>query len=115
MYKRQVYKDGLSATVTVGYNGPHSPYLKVNGKTDASVGIQDMAHQILLGLVPVSLHENPQRVALIGLGSGVTTAVLVATDSVKNVQCSELEPAIAEVQNYFAPYTEHVLRDPNWR
>ena len=107
-----LYKDGLSATVTVGYNGAHSPYLKVNGKTDASVGLQDMAHQVLLGLLPVSLHKNPQTVALIGLGSGVTIAALVATDSVKDVQCSELEPAIVEVQKYFAPYTEHVLDNP---
>jgi spermidine synthase len=106
------YKDGLSATVTVGYNGPHAPYLKVNGKTDASVGLQDMHHQVLLGLLPVSLHKNPEKVALIGLGSGVTTATLVATDSVKNIQCSELEPSIVEVQKYFAPYTEHVLGDP---
>lgn len=103
------YKDGLSATVTVGYNGPHSPYLKVNGKTDASVGLADMAHQVLLGLLPVSLHANPETVALIGLGSGVTTATLVATDSVKEVQCSELEPAIVEVQPYFAPFTEKVF------
>jgi spermidine synthase len=112
LFEPAYYKDGLSATVTVGYNGPHAPYLKVNGKTDASVGIQDMAHQVLLGLLPVSLHPNPEKVALVGLGSGVTTATLVATDSVKDVQCSELEPAIVEVQEYFAPFTEHVLDNP---
>jgi spermidine synthase len=112
LFEPAYYKDGLSATVTVGYNGPHAPYLKVNGKTDASVGLQDMAHQVLLGLLPVSLHPNPEKVALVGLGSGVTTAALVATKSVKEVQCSELEPAIVEVQEYFAPFTEHVLDNP---
>lgn len=112
LFQPAYYKDGLSATVTVGYNGAHSPYLKVNGKTDASVGLQDMHHQVLLGLLPVSLHRNPKDVALIGLGSGVTTATLVATESVENVQCSELEPSIVEVQEYFAPYTEHVLDSP---
>ena len=112
LFEPAYYKDGLSATVTVGYNGAHAPYLKVNGKTDASVGIQDMAHQVLLGLLPVSLHPDPQKVALVGLGSGVTTATLVATDSVTDVQCSELEPAIVDVQEYFAPFTEHVLDSP---
>ena len=112
LFEPAYYKDGLSATVTVGYNGPQAPYLKVNGKTDASVGIQDMAHQVLLGLLPVSLHPDPKKVALVGLGSGVTTATLVATDSVQEVQCSELEPAIVEVQEYFAPFTEHVLDNP---
>ncbi|MFA5504266.1 MAG: fused MFS/spermidine synthase [Vulcanimicrobiota bacterium] len=113
IFRPAYYKDGLSATVTVGYNGPHAPYLKVNGKTDASLGIQDMVHQVLLGLLPVSLHPQPEKVALIGLGSGVTSAALVATDSVKEVQCSELEPAVVEVQKeYFAPFTEHVLDNP---
>lgn len=112
LFEPAYYKDGLSATVTVGYNGPQAPYLKVNGKTDASVSIQDMAHQVLLGLLPVSLHPNPKTIALVGLGSGVTTATLVATESVQEVQCSELEPAIVEVQEYFAPFTEHVLDNP---
>lgn len=112
LFKPAFYKDGLSATVTVGYNGPHSPYLKVNGKTDASLGAQDMAHQVLLGLLPVALHPNPKNVAVVGLGSGVSTAVLAAADSVEKIHCSELEPAIVEVQNYFAPYNEHVLDNP---
>ena len=67
---------------------------------------------MLLGLLPVSLHPDPKTIALVGLGSGVTTATLVATDSVQEVQCSELEPAIVEVQEYFAPYTQHVLDNP---
>ncbi len=112
LFRPAYYKDGVSATVTVGFNGPHSPYLKVNGKTDASLGIQDMAHQILTGLLPAALHPGPKRVALVGLGSGVTAATLVALDSVEVVRCAELEPAIVEVQSYFNPYTNNVVEDP---
>ena len=112
LFRPAFYQDGVSATVTVGYNGAHSPYLKVNGKTDASLGLQDMAHQILTGLLPAALHPAPKQVALIGLGSGVTAATLVALDSVETVRCAELEPAIVDVQSYFAPYTEHIVEHP---
>lgn len=112
LFRPAFYKDGVSATVTVGFNGAHSPYLKVNGKTDASVALQDMAHQILTGLLPAALHPQPKRIALVGLGSGVTAAALVALDSVERVHCAELEPAIVEVQKYFGPYTEHVVKHP---
>ncbi len=113
LFRPAYYKDGVSATVTVGYNGPHSPYLKVNGKVDASLGVQDMAHQVLTGLLPAALHENPRKVALVGLGSGVTAAALVALESIEMVRCAELEPAIVEVQErYFAPYTENILDHP---
>lgn len=113
LFRPAYYRDGVSATVTVGYNGSHAPYLKVNGKTDASLGIQDMAHQILTGLLPAALHPAPKKVALIGLGSGVTAASLVALDSVEKVRCAELEPAIVEVvEKFFNPYTEHILSNP---
>lgn len=113
LFRPAYYRDGVSATVSVGYNGPHEPYLKVNGKTDASLGVQDMAHQILTGLLPAALHAEPKSIALIGLGSGVTAASLVALDSVETVRCAELEPAIVEVvERYFNTYTENILANP---
>jgi spermidine synthase len=111
LFRPAYYKDGVSATVTVGYNGPYSPYLKVNGKTDASIALADMDHQVLTGLLPASLHPDPKTVAIVGLGSGVTASTVVALDSVQKVFCAELEPAIVEVQSYFAPYTERVAEN----
>lgn len=112
LFRPAYYKDGVSATVTVGYNGPHSPYLKVNGKTDASIALADMDHQVLTGLLPAALHPAPKKIAIVGLGSGVTASSVVALDSVEKVFCAELEPAIVEVQSYFAPYTERVAENP---
>lgn len=111
LFQPAYYKDGVSATVTVGFNGPHAPYLKVNGKTDASLGQGDMAHQILLGLLPVTLHHQPKKVALVGLGSGVTAACLAAAKDVEKIRCAELEPAVVEVQKYFAPYVNKVAEN----
>lgn len=113
LFRPTYYKDGVSATVTVGYNGPHCPYVKVNGKTDASLGIHDMAHQVLLGLLPAALHPTgPKQVAVIGLGAGVTAAAAASLDSVETVSCAELEPAVVEIQRYFGPYNRHLLQNP---
>ncbi len=112
LFQPAYYKDGVSATVTVGFNGPHAPYLKVNGKTDASLGQEDMAHQVLLGLLPLTLHHQPKKVALVGLGSGVTAACLAAAQDVEKIRCAELEPAVVEVQKFFAPYVERVAENP---
>lgn len=113
LFRPTYYRDGVSATVTVGYNGPHCPYVKVNGKTDASLGIHDMAHQVLLGLLPAALHATgPEDVAVIGLGAGVTAAAAASLDSVQTVSCAELEPAVVEIQRYFKPYNRNLLENP---
>jgi hypothetical protein len=44
----------------------------------------------LLGVLPVLLHENPQRAAVIGLGSGDTLYALLARDSIREVWCAEI-------------------------
>ena len=112
VFKPAFYKDGVSATITVGYNGPHTPYLKVNGKTDASISEGDMGHQVLTGLLSAALHPDPKKVAVVGLGSGVSLAGLVALDGIEKVYCAELSGAIVDVQSYFGPYVEHVANSP---
>ena len=52
--------------------------LAIDGKVDAS-NAGDMLTQRLLGLLPVLLHPNPQRVCIIGLGSGVTLGSALRT------------------------------------
>jgi hypothetical protein len=44
----------------------------------------------LLGVLPVLLHENPERVAVIGLGSGDTLYGLLAREKTREVWCAEI-------------------------
>jgi tetratricopeptide (TPR) repeat protein len=106
------YRDGVTSTVTVGLNSGLHPYIAVNGKTDASLTPADRRTQLLLGLVPASLHPNPQQVAVIGFGSGQTPVGLLSVPEVKEVRCAELEPAVLVAKKFFAPFSEGALEDP---
>jgi spermidine synthase len=106
------YADGVSCTVSVGYNQVWQPYLKVNGKTDASVSPTDMISMYLVGYLPGIYHGNPETVAVVGFGAGFTVDAVTDLPSVKRVDCAEIEPSIIEVGGYFAPFNGDVLNDP---
>jgi spermidine synthase len=118
------YRDGLSSTVTVheaisSVQDPLLDYptwknlisLRVNGKADASNFNADMQTQILLGFLPTMLHPSPRRIAVIGLGSGITLDAVRQAPEVKVVDCAELEPAVVEAADYFSRENHNVLSD----
>ncbi|MCI0409797.1 MAG: fused MFS/spermidine synthase, partial [Acidobacteria bacterium] len=65
------HKEGKTNTVTVVREWT-DVWLRVDGKTDASTSSTDMLTQSLLGQLPFFFARNPQSVAVIGYGSGVT-------------------------------------------
>ena len=76
------YREGSTGTVAVRkLTGTIS--LAIDGKVDAS-NAGDMLTQRMLAHVPLLLHPNPQRVAILGLGSGVTLgSALTPSDSAR--------------------------------
>ena len=85
-------------------------HLKVNGKTDAGTG-GDMTTQLLLGYIPLALHPSPDRVAVIGLGSGATVSA-TATFDAKEIDVFEINPEVVTASAYFAQATREPLKDP---
>ncbi|MBT9587933.1 fused MFS/spermidine synthase [bacterium] len=106
------YKDGLSCTVALTINGPGDISLRVNGKPDASLTIADRLTQTSLGLIPLLYQPRPERVAVIGLGGGVTVTALAGSPRVAQVDCAELEPAVIECQRFWAPFNQRILENP---
>ncbi|MCH8016021.1 MAG: tetratricopeptide repeat protein [Acidobacteria bacterium] len=104
------YRDGLASTVAV-LEGPAHRYLIVNGKTDGSNEPFDMSTQTMLAYTPLMLHESPQEVLVIGLGTGVT-ASSVLDFPVKAVTQVEIEAAVLEAAHYFEAENRSVLKDP---
>jgi len=103
------YRDGAAATVSVKrLTGALS--LSVDGKVDASTA-GDMLTQKTLAHLPLLLHASPDRVCIIGLGSGVTlaSALLHAASSVDVV---EISPEVVEASRLFADENRHALEDP---
>ena len=74
----------------------------------------------LLGALPVLLHPNPERVALIGLGSGDTLHAMLARAETREAWSAEIVSALPQVLREAAQRPEtavvaHVLEDPSAR
>jgi spermidine synthase len=103
------YREGRSSTVAVVERGS-TRTLRVNGKTDASDGI-DMQTQILLAHLPMLVHPDPRRVMVLGLGAGVT-AGSAATHAIERLDVVELEPAVVEASRFFTAVSHDPLANP---
>jgi len=107
------YREGINATVAVERVDGLTA-LRVDGKVDATNGA-DMATQLMLGHLPVVLHPRPERVLVVGLGSGVTAGAMAQHADVRAIDVVELEPAVVEASRFFAAENRGVLRDPRVR
>ncbi|MFH0863535.1 MAG: fused MFS/spermidine synthase [Candidatus Gottesmanbacteria bacterium] len=104
------YKEGLSATITVGV-ARNNTYLRIDGKTDAS-SINDLETMLLSGHLPMLLHPNPQEVLVIGLGSGITLGAVEQYEPAR-VDLVEIEPAVIEAARYFKESNHNALNYKN--
>ncbi len=85
-------------------------FLFINGKPDAGTSL-DATTELLIGYIPMFLHENPKRVAVIGLGAGLTAGATLQFD-IDKLDVYEINPAVVEANKYFVEESHHVLSDP---
>jgi hypothetical protein len=93
--------------------------IATNGKPDAAIKMvgdvsgPDEITMAMAAALPISMHPSPERVANIGMGSGLTAQVLLASDVVREVDTVEIEPFMAEAAEIgFMPRVERTFRDP---
>jgi predicted membrane-bound spermidine synthase len=109
---------GKTASVSlVDVNGLIS--IATNGKPDAAIMMKgdssapDEITMVLAGALPFALHTQPARIANIGIGSGLTSHVLLQNDSVLSVDTIEIEPLMARAAEIgFMPRVTRTFRDP---
>lgn len=91
-------------------------YLSINGKVDASAGPgSDQATELLAGHLPLLLAGRaPRRCLVVGLGSGVSLAAVLA-HPVESVDVVEIEPAVALASRQFEAVNRRALDDPRTR
>jgi len=99
------------ATVAVRETQTGHLALLIDGKADAGTHT-DMHTQVISGHLPMLLHEDPQQVLVVGLGSGVTLGAVQQHSELKEVDMVEIEPAVAEAAAYFSQYNHNALSDP---
>ena len=107
-----MYEEGLTTTVSVE-ESRGDVFLRVNGKIDASTGV-DMPTQVLLGHLPLLVHAQPREVLVIGLGSGVTVGSLLR-HPLTGVTVVELERAVIGASRFFDHVSGRPLDDPRTR
>ena len=107
------YKEGMHTTVTTELAIDGNIFLRVNGKTDASLAL-DMRTQLLSGYLPMFFSRSPENVLVVGQGSGVTLGA-VEQFPAKNIDLVEISPAVIEGSRFFDPFNHHALDDPRVR
>jgi len=119
-YKTLLFdRDGQTATIAVSETAGGNIVLSTNGKPDASINIRglasgDEACQTLLAVLPLSMNEKIQQIAIVGLGSGKTAQIALLGKNKPLVDVIEIEPAVAEAARYFQPYIENIYANPRF-
>lgn len=103
------FKEGMHTTVTTELSTSGNIFLRVNGKTDASLAL-DMRTQLLSGYLPMLFHENPKSALVIGQGSGITLGA-VEQFPVDKINLVEISPAVIEGSRFFDPFNHKALDD----
>lgn len=103
------YREGASATVSVK-RLTGTTTLAVDGKVDAS-NRGDMLTQKLIAHLPLLVHDAPRRVAIVGLGSGVTAGAALA-HPIERADVLEISPEVVEASSFFIAENRDALKDP---
>jgi spermidine synthase len=106
------YREGAASTVSVK-RLTGTTTLAVDGKTDAS-NRGDMLTQKLVAHLPLLLHPQPRRVAIVGLGSGVTAGAAL-THPIEAADVVEISPEVVEASRFFETENRRALADPRLR
>ena len=113
------YQDGKTSTVSLLVNGAGVVVLSTNGKPDASIQLDpdkpvsdDELTQIIAGAIPIAFMPDVKNVANIGMGSGVTTHVLLGYDGIENVDTIEIESAMVAAARGYGKFVERAYTDP---
>ncbi len=100
------YRDGEAASVAVvRQRSDNHISLKISGKTDASAGHVsfDIQTQLLMGHLPLLIHQNPRRALNLGLGGGMSLGAMTLYPEVVEIDLLELCPEVEEAARlYFA-------------
>ncbi len=109
------YAEGIESIVSViKVKGGEQSFL-TNGRTEASSHLQAQQVQFALGHLPMLLNQNPKKVLVVGLGSGMTLGATSIHPSVERITLVEIEPKVVGVARTFAVYNHRVLDNPKLR
>ncbi|HEY6930201.1 MAG TPA: fused MFS/spermidine synthase [Thermoanaerobaculia bacterium] len=113
--RRQLFwqADGVESSVALMKTSGGLAFA-VNGKIDGN-SRGDAPTQVMGGMIGATLHPEPRRALVIGLGTGSTAGWLAAIPSMERVDVIELEPAIRRVAEACMPVNHDALSNSKVR
>lgn len=120
-HKVLFHRDGKTATVTILESEGGARSLLTNGKVDGATHhaghlvTSDDHTMVLLGALGPVHHPKAKTAAVIGMGTGTSSAVLLASPALERVDTIEIEPLMVEAAQMFRPRNEAVFTDPRSR
>ncbi|RZJ07060.1 MAG: spermine synthase [Rubrivivax sp.] len=111
------YRDGATASISVVKDGGVT-VLATNGKPDAGLteptrqSSPDEVTMLMLGALPLAAHPQPEDIAVIGWGSGLSTHTLLGSSRPKQVDTIEIERAVWEGAKLFGTRNSRAYDDP---
>jgi len=110
-------RDGKTASISLIREGDRVS-IATNGKPDAAIDISgksptlDEITMTMAGALPLAMHANPRQVANIGIGSGMTSNIVLSSPLVERLDSIEIEPAMVEGARLgFGPRVHRVFED----
>lgn len=112
-------RDGKTASVSVTVLLDGTVAIATNGKPDAAIMMRDGGTpasdeptMALLGSLPLALHTQPERIGVIGFGSGLTTHTLLGDARIRKVDTVEIEPAMIAGAHAYGTRVVRAYNDP---
>ncbi len=111
------YKEGKTASISV-VQIENSLSIRTNGKSDSAISINpleppeiDEYTLFLLAYLPMLHNPRASTAANIGLGTGITSHILLSNKNIKYVDTIEIEKAVVNAASYFYPYNRLLIFD----
>ncbi len=110
--------DGKAATVYLVRHADGQLALSTNGKVDGMVQMdargrptQDEATMTLLGALPLAVHPQARTAAVIGFGTGMTSATMLADDRLERLDTIEIEAGMVRAARHFGEHSDAAFSD----
>lgn len=103
-------EEGVSSTVGIARFGDLR-HLTVNGVIVAQSDQHDLWDLLSKAHLPMLIHPSPRRVALVGLGAGVSLGAVEKYD-LDLLECIELSPEVVRACRRFDDVNQRALDDP---
>lgn len=109
------FGEGLEAIISVNRIGDGDQRMLVNGKVVASSSPKDLQLQFALGHLPMLLHPGPEKVLVVGLGTGMTLGATSVHPGVRELVLVEIEPKVVEAARTYEELNHQVLDNDRLR